>query len=72
MSVDDLIAGGSADFDFESTWRAVQPDDVATLLYTSGTTGNPKQVETTHASLLSEVFGLDEVLGLSLDPLMGR
>ena len=64
MSVDDLIACGSADFDFESTWRAVQPDDVATLVYTSGTTGNPKQVETTHASLLSEVFGLDEVLGL--------
>ena len=64
ISVDDLIAGGSADFDFESTWRAVQPDDVATLVYTSGTTGNPKQVETTHASLLSEVFGLDEVLGL--------
>ncbi len=64
MSVDDLIACGSADFDFESTWRAVQPEDIATLVYTSGTTGNPKQVETTHASLLSEVFGLDEVLGL--------
>ena len=42
ISVDDLIARGSADFDFESTWRAVQPDDVATLIYTSGTTGNPK------------------------------
>ena len=64
MSVDDLIACGSADFDFESSWRAVQPDDVATLIYTSGTTGDPKQVEATHASLLCEVFSLDEVLGL--------
>ena len=64
ISVDDLIACGSADFDFESTWMAVQPDDVATLIYTSGTTGNPKEVEITHASLLFEVFGLDEVLGL--------
>ena len=45
ITVDDLIARGSADFDFESSWRAVQPDDVATLIYTSGTTGNPKQVE---------------------------
>ena len=64
ITVDGLIARGSADFDFESSWRAVQPDDVATLIYTSGTTGNPKVVETTHISLLSEVFGLDGVLGL--------
>jgi long-subunit acyl-CoA synthetase (AMP-forming) len=64
ISVDDLIAGGSADFDFEATWRAVRPDDVATLIHTSGTTGNPKAVETTHTSLLFEVLGLDEVLGL--------
>src|SRR5246127_1579124 len=35
MPLEELYAGGSADFDFESTWRAVQPDDVATLIYTS-------------------------------------
>ncbi|MCV7155310.1 long-chain fatty acid--CoA ligase [Mycolicibacterium pyrenivorans] len=64
ISVDELIAGGSADFDFEATWRAVRPDDVATLIHTSGTTGEPKAVEATHTSLLFEVFGLDEVLGL--------
>ena len=28
MSVDDLIACGSSDFDFESRWMAVQPDNV--------------------------------------------
>jgi len=64
ISVDDLIAGGSADFDFEAAWEAVRPDDVATLIHTSGTTGHPKAVEATHTSLLFEVFGLDEVLGL--------
>ncbi|WP_082949242.1 AMP-binding protein [Mycolicibacterium celeriflavum] len=64
ISVDDLIAGGSPDFDFEAAWHAVQPDDVATLIHTSGTTGNPKAVEATHTSLLFEVFGIDEVLGL--------
>jgi long-chain acyl-CoA synthetase len=64
MSVDDLIACGSADFDFKSTWMAVQPDDVATLIYTCGTTGNLKVVEIMHTNLLFEVFGLDEVLGL--------
>ncbi|HEX7425497.1 MAG TPA: AMP-binding protein, partial [Mycobacterium sp.] len=64
LSVDDLIAAGPDDFDFESSWRAVQPDDVATLIYTSGTTGNPKGVEMTHANLLFQAFAVDEVLGV--------
>jgi long-subunit acyl-CoA synthetase (AMP-forming) len=62
--VDDLYAAAQKDFDFESTWRAVQPDDVVTLIYTSGTTGNPKGVEMTHTNLLFEGYGLDAVLGI--------
>lgn len=62
ISVDDLYAAAPTDFDFESTWRAVQPDDVATLIYTSGTTGNPKGVEMTHANLLFEAYALNAVL----------
>jgi long-subunit acyl-CoA synthetase (AMP-forming) len=64
ISVDDLYAAAQKDFDFESTWRAVQPDDVVTLIYTSGTTGNPKGVEMTHTNLLFEGYGLDAVLGI--------
>jgi long-subunit acyl-CoA synthetase (AMP-forming) len=64
LSMDDLYAAGSDDFDFESTWRAVQPDDVVTLIYTSGTTGNPKGVEMTHAHLLFEAQALQAVLGV--------
>ena len=64
ISVDDLYAAAPDDFDFESTWRAVQPDDVVTLIYTSGTTGNPKGVEMTHANLLFEGYGLEAVLGI--------
>ncbi len=64
LSVDDLCAAAPDDFDFESTWRAVQPDDVVTLIYTSGTTGNPKGVEMTHTNLLFEGYGLDAVLGI--------
>ena len=64
ISVDDLYAAAPADFDFESTWRAVQPDNVVTLIYTSGTTGNPKGVEMTHTNLLFEGYGLDAVLGI--------
>ncbi|OCB39787.1 AMP-dependent synthetase [Mycobacterium malmoense] len=62
LSVDDVYAAASDDFDFEATWRAVRPDDVVTLIYTSGTTGNPKGVEMTHAHLLFEAYALDAVL----------
>jgi len=64
LSLDDLYAAGKDDFDFDSTWRAVQPDDVVTLIYTSGTTGNPKGVEMTHAHLLFEAQALEAVLGV--------
>jgi long-chain acyl-CoA synthetase len=51
-----LEAMGDAGFDFEPSWRRVGPDHVATLVYTSGTTGDPKGVEHTHGGLL---FGLN-------------
>lgn len=64
LSVEDLLAAADDDFDFESSWRAVQPDDVVTLIYTSGTTGPPKGVEMTHTNLLFEAAALDAVLGV--------
>jgi long-chain acyl-CoA synthetase len=64
LSLDELYAAAADGFDFESTWRAVQPDDVITLIYTSGTTGSPKGVEMTHANLLFEAFAVDAVLGV--------
>ncbi|GAA2411303.1 fatty acid--CoA ligase FadD11 [Mycolicibacterium llatzerense] len=64
LTVAQLIAGGTADFDFDAAWGSVESDDVATLIYTSGTTGNPKGVEITHANLLFQVHGLTDVLGI--------
>jgi long-chain acyl-CoA synthetase len=36
---------------YDSLWRAAAPEDLATLLYTSGTTGDPKGVMLTHRNL---------------------
>jgi long-subunit acyl-CoA synthetase (AMP-forming) len=64
LSLDELYAAAPDDFDFDATWRAVKPDDIITLVYTSGTTGNPKGVEMTHANLLFEAFAVAAVLGV--------
>jgi long-chain acyl-CoA synthetase len=37
---------------FERMWREVKPEDPATLVYTSGTTGPPKAVMITHYNIL--------------------
>ncbi|MBF6467433.1 long-chain fatty acid--CoA ligase [Nocardia beijingensis] len=62
VGLDELKAMGRPDFDFEATWRAVRPEDVLTLVYTSGTTGNPKGVEITHANLMAEARAFHAVL----------
>jgi long-chain acyl-CoA synthetase len=45
----------------------VQPDDIATIVYTSGTTGPPKGCMLTHANLLATVDLYRERLGLGAD-----
>lgn len=40
----------------------IQADDMATIVYTSGTTGNPKGVMLTHSNLLHQVVYLWEVV----------
>ncbi len=46
------LGAGVADAEIERRGRAVEPGDLASLVYTSGTTGRPKGVMITHANLL--------------------
>ncbi|GAA3414501.1 hypothetical protein GCM10018952_35320 [Streptosporangium vulgare] len=48
----------------DARWQAVTADDVLTVLYTSGTTGNPKGVPLTHANVFFEVVATNRMAEL--------
>ncbi|MEU8229027.1 AMP-binding protein [Actinoplanes sp. NPDC048967] len=64
FTLDDLIARGRPDFDLDASWQAVRPDDLLTLVYTSGTTGAPKGVEITHAGMVAMATASAPLLGM--------
>lgn len=64
IGLEQLEASGDRDHDLDSGWRAVQGDDLATLCYTSGTTGVPKAVQLSHANVLAEAYGFAAAMGL--------
>jgi long-chain acyl-CoA synthetase len=70
-SWDEVMALGAAAADEVDGWvSAIRRDDIACLIYTSGTGGVPKGVMTTHANILANCYGayrLLETIGLGND-----
>lgn len=52
-------------------YEAINSDDIATLVYTSGTTGNPKGVMLTHRNLLHQVC-MSNNLGIIDDAVISK
>jgi long-chain acyl-CoA synthetase len=61
VSLADIAAPG---FDLAAAAAAIRPDDLLTLVYTSGTTGRPKGVEITHATMVAMVTATAPLLGV--------
>lgn len=60
LSLTDVLADQRTDFDTVAT----SPDDTAVILYTSGTTGQPKGAELTHSNLVLNATGAAELFGV--------
>ncbi|MEV0246772.1 AMP-dependent synthetase/ligase [Nocardia sp. NPDC050712] len=63
LSLAEVESNPHADFDFEATWRAVDPEGLLTIVYTSGTTGPPKGVELTHTNFIENARVIEQFGG---------
>ncbi|HYB44023.1 MAG TPA: AMP-binding protein [Candidatus Methylomirabilis sp.] len=64
------LGAAVADDEIDGWQRAVQPDDVAYILYTSGTTSTPKGVELRHRGLIQNMWNIGERQHLTPDDRM--
>ena len=72
ISFEDVVARGVAFLavegnkkKFEQVWQNVQPDDVANISYTSGTTADPKGIMLTHYNYTTNVIQAHTVLEIN-------
>ena len=84
LTFGELLARGAAQYEgaFNAMLESIHPQDLASIMYTSGSTGEPKGVMRTHGNLLSNISSGGEivlskaeemaVIVLSLNHLLGR
>ena len=67
ISLDDVVGWGTGvpDDEVDARVRAADPDEIASLVYTSGTTGPPKACILTHRNFMEATHTLEESLDLT-------
>ncbi len=67
MTLDALRAAGAdvSEADLDARVAGIAPEDVATIVYTSGTTGPPKGCMLTHGNLVADVEGIHQILEIT-------
>jgi long-chain acyl-CoA synthetase len=68
MSIDELRALGKAQSTDTVQDRKPTPETLACIMYTSGSTGNPKGVCISHANMVASVGGVFKLVGHHLTP----
>jgi long-subunit acyl-CoA synthetase (AMP-forming) len=63
----DIERAGDPGFDFDAAWQVITADDLAALIFTSGTTGPPKAAQWSHRTVMSQQRALDAALPLPTD-----
>lgn len=67
VTLDAVKAAAPSDFDFDATWRSVSPDDLITIIFTSGTTGAPKAAQWSHACAMNAQRAMDAGIPVTRD-----
>ena len=53
--------------DFEALWKSIQPDDLANISYTSGTTADPKGIMLSHLNYAANVVQANTLMEITQD-----
>ncbi len=67
LSLAEAESAAPAPLDLAAATREVGPDDLITLIHTSGTTGRPKAVEITHRAMMAQLAGTQQVLEVTAE-----
>jgi long-subunit acyl-CoA synthetase (AMP-forming) len=65
-----LLAAADPRFDVDAAWEAIDPDDMATIIFTSGTSGPPKGALWCHRAVMANLRAWDSALAMPTESIV--